>query len=183
MVSITANRQRKCKATQGGIKAVYLAPYRKLQRSEIVYDGVSLLEFPEMFFYKFELAGGVAFTQQQLQNEGGKYYEVSLSLTFNRITAFDNMQFQKVLRKDYFLVIQDSNDNHFLVGFRNGMTADSLKTSSTQYTIEFAGQEEELAPFVDAIMEDNIKPVKGVNYIFQDGRDFIFQDDKNYIFQ
>jgi hypothetical protein len=183
MVLITANRQRQCKATLGGIKAVYLAPYRKLQRSEIVYDGVSLLEFPEMFFYKFTLAGGVAFIQQQQQNEGGKYYELSLSLTFNRITAFDNMQFQKLLKKDYFLVVQDGSDNHFLAGFRNGVTADSLKTSSTQYAIEFTGQEEELAPFVNEIMEDAIKPVEGVNYIFQDGRDFIFQDDKNYIFQ
>ncbi len=183
MVSVTANRKVHCKNTTGGIKAVFMAPYKKLQRSMIIYDGVSLLQFPETFFYRFDLVHGTSFLQQQNHDEGGKYFDVSLTLTFNRITAFDNLQFQKLLNKDYFLVVLDSNGNYFLLGFRNGVTAGSIKTSSTQYTIDFTGQEEELAPFVNDIMGTGIINVEGVNYIFQDDRDLIFQDDKNYIFQ
>lgn len=183
MASITINRPRHCKQTIGGIRSVLLAPYKNLKRSQIVYDGVSLTQFPETFFYRFDLAQGAAFVQQQNQNEGGKYFDISLSLTFNKITAFDNLQFQKLLKKDYFLVILDSNGNYFLLGFRNGVIAGGIKTNGTQYTIDFTGQEEELAPFVDDIIESGIITVEGVNYIFQDGKDYIFQDDTNYIFQ
>ena len=183
MVPITANRRVQCKSTIGGIKKAFLAPYKKVQRSEIIYDGVSLLGFPETFFYTFDLIQGPAFLQQQNENEGGKYFDVSLSLNFNKITAFDNLQFQKLLKKDYFLIVLDSNDNYFLLGFRNGITAESLKTTTTQFTIDFKGMEEEFAPFVNDIMGTDIITVEGLNYIFQDGNDFIFQNDTNYIFQ
>lgn len=183
MVPIRANRQVQCKSTIGGIKKVFLAPYKKVQRSEITYDGVSLIEFPETFFYTFDLLQGPAFLQQQNENEGGKSFDVSLSLTFNKITAFDNLQFQKLLKKDYFLIILDSNGDYFLLGFRNGLTAESLKVNTTQYIIDFKGMEEEFAPFVNDIMGTDIITVEGLNYIFQDGKDFIFQNDINYIFQ
>lgn len=183
MVSLTSNRPRYCKSNLGGVKAIYIAPYRKLLRSEISYDGVTLLSFPETFFYTFELVRGSEFRQQQNQNEGGKYFDVSITVNINKITAFDNLNFQRLLKKDYFLIVQDGNDNYFLMGFRNGVTADSLKTSTTQYTIEFSGMEEEFAPFVTGLIGNDIIIVPTLDYVFQDGRNFIFQDDKNYIFQ
>lgn len=183
MVSITQNRPRYCKRNLGGIRAVYMAPYRKLLRSEITYDGVSLTQFPETLFYPFELVQGQAFTQEQVIDDGGKFFDVSLTVVFNKITPFDNLQFQKLLKKDYFLIVQDSNDNYFLLGFRNGVTAETLRTTTTQYTITFAGQEEEFAPFVNDIMGTDIITIEASNYIFQDGQNYTFQDDYNYIFQ
>lgn len=183
-VELSANRERHCKSLLGGIRAAYLAPYKKVYRSEINYDGVSLFEFPETNVYKFDLVSGDAFEQRHTENEGGKYYEINLSLTFNKITAFDNMEFQKMLKKDYFIILQDNNGNYFLSGFRNGLTAERLEKSVTQYKIDFVGMEEEMAPFVNDIMYLDFIVVDGVeNYIFQDDTNFIFQDDTNYIFQ
>lgn len=183
MASITTNRARRCKNALGGVKAAFLAPYKKALRSQIIYDKVSLLKYPLTYVYQFDLISGTAFEQQQQENGGGKYFDVSLSLTFNKITVFDNLQFQKLLNKDYLMVIQDFNDNYFLLGFRNGLIAESLKTSTTQYTIDFTGMEEELAPFVNDIMFEDIVIADYENYIFQDETNFIFQDDTNYIFQ
>lgn len=183
MELLSANRKRKCKNSLGGLKNVYLAPYRKVSRSEIVYDGTSLTEFPETYMYKFELMPGHVFEQTQSENEGGKYYDVQLTINFNKITLFDNLQFQKMLLKDYFVVIEDNNGDYYLLGFRNGATADSLKKTITQYTIEFTGQEEEYAPLVNDIIGIDLIIADGENYIFQDDTDFIFQDDTNYIFQ
>lgn len=178
-----ANRKRQCKNTLGGLKNAYLAPFKKVLRSEIVYDGVSLTQFPETYVYKFELVPGHVFEQKQNVEDGGKYYDVGLMLNFNKITPFDNLQFQKLLKKDYFIVVEDNNGNFFLLGFRNGVTAARLQRTDTQYSIDFIGMEEEPAPFVTDIMNDDIIIFDGLNYIFQDDTDFIFQDDTNYIFQ
>ncbi len=180
---IQYGRARQCKDTVGGIKAAFLAPYRKVRRSEYVYDGASLLEFPETFIYKFDLVGPQSFGQDLQRADGGKYFDIKLSLTFNKITVFDNLQFQKLLRKDYFIIIQDRNNNYFLLGFHNGMRAESLKTTTTQYVIDFTGEEMEIVPFVNDLIGVNFLIYDGVNYIFQDDIDFIFQDDFNYIFQ
>jgi len=98
-----------------------VAPYKKVLRSEIVYDGIELTEFPQTFIYKFELLEG-GFEQSQQNSDGGKYYDQSITLKFNKITVFDNINFQRLLKKDYFLVLEDRNGNFFLMGFRNGAT-------------------------------------------------------------
>ena len=183
MAFITQGRVRGCKNTIGGIKSIYLAPYFKVLRSEVIYDGVTITQFPETVFYKFEIAPSDAFTQTQTESEGGKYYEVSLSVNFNKISLFDNNNLQKLLRKDYFLIVEDNNFNFFLLGFRNGITAESLRVKTTQYTIDFTGQEENIAPFVTGIMGTDIIIFDGDNKVFQDGNNFIFEDNNNYIFQ
>jgi len=181
---ITQGREKLCKTTIGGITEVYLAPYKKALRSEIVYDGVTLTEFPQTFVYKFELVSTDVFTQSGDEEDGGKFYNQSLELTFNKISAFDNLQFQKLLRKDYFIVVRDRNNNYFLLGFRNGLIAEKLdKGTDQQYKITFTGMEEELAPFCEDLIGTDIIIVDGYNKIFQDGDNFIFQNDYNYIFQ
>ncbi len=180
---ITASRPRKCKDTIGGIRNVYLAGYKKIPRSEITYDGVNITEFPQTFIYKFELVSTDTFEQQGDEQDGGKYYNQVLELTFNKISAFDNLQFQKMLKKDFFIVVEDNNGNFFLLGFRNGMTAEKLDTGSAQqYKITFTGMEEDKAPFCETLIGTDLIIVDGINKVFQDENNFVFQDDKNYIF-
>jgi len=89
-----------------------------------------------------------------------------------------------LLRKDYFLIVQDNNDNYFLAGFRNGLTAEKLEQKSNQYTINFVGQEEEFAPYVNDLMGTTFIVIGEIDdYYFQDGDNYYFQDDYNYIFQ
>lgn len=180
---ITSGRLKKCKDTIGGIKNAYLAPYKKVLRSEIIYDGISLTQFPQTFIYKFELVATDNFTQNGNENEGGKFYDQTIELTFNKISAFDNLQFQKLLKKDYFIVVEDKNGNFFLLGFRNGLIAEKLDTGTNQqYKISFSGQEVEFAPFCEDLINTDFIIVEFLNKIFQDEENFIFQDDYNYIF-
>lgn len=180
---ITQGRERKCKTSIGGVKNAYLAPYKKALRSEITYDGVSLTEFPQTFVYKFELIAGDVFNQDQNDSDGGKFFNQAVDITFNKISAFDNLQFQKLLRKDYFIVIEDNNGNYFLMGFRNGLTADNLEVStSQQYKVKFSGMEIEFAPFCEELIGTDIIIIDGYNKVFQDNYNFVFQDDFNYIF-
>lgn len=184
MVFISAHRHRQCKDLTGGVKAAYLAPYLKVPRSQIDYDGVTLNGFPEMDAYKFEIVNGSVLEQQQKDSDGGKYFEVSISITCNKISSFDNVEFQRLMAKDYFIIIEDNNGNFFLLGFRNGVIAETLNTTTTQYTMTFAGQEEDVAPYVTDLMGTTFKIIGQIDdYIFQNGKNYIFQDDTNYIFQ
>lgn len=181
---ITQGRTRLCKNTIGGIKNAYLAPYRKVPRSQIVYDGVNLTTFPQTFIYKFELISSDVFQQDGNEEGGGKYYNQSLELTFNKISAFDNLQFQKLLRKDYWIVIEDKNANFFLLGFKNGVLCEKLeKSTSQQYKLSFSGMEEDFAPFCETLIGTDLIIFDGNQKMFQDDNNFIFQDDNNYIFE
>lgn len=180
---ITSGRLKGCKDSIGGLKSVYLAPYKKVLRSEIIYDGTTLTQFPQTFIYKFELVSTDVFEQSGEENEGGKFYNQSLTLTFNKISAFDNLQFQKLLQKDYFIVVEDKNGNFFLMGFRNGLIAEKLDTgTSQQYKISFTGQEIEQAPFCEQLINNDFIIVDFLNKVFQNNDNFIFQNDYNYIF-
>lgn len=181
---ITQGRTRQCKRQIGSIKNAYLSSYVPVTRSNITYDGVSLSSFPQTFIYKFELTSGEVFQQQMNESDGGKYYDINLTLNFFKISAFDNLQFQKMMNKDWFIVIQDYNNNYFLLGFRNGMICEKIDSETNQkYSLNFTGQEEELAPFCDELIGNDFIIVEVLNYIFQSNDNFIFQDGNNYTFQ
>ena len=184
VLEITKGRLKKCKDSIGGIKNIYLAPFINYSLSQIVYDGVSLTSFPQTFIYKFELISADVFQQQGNENDGGKYYDQTLELTFIKLSAFDNLQFQKLLRKDYFIVVEDRNGNFFLGGFRNGMIAEKLESGvNQQYKITFNGQETDFAPFCETLIGTDLIIFEGYQKIFQSDEGFVFQNDINYIFE
>lgn len=182
MVFIDSNRTVPCKNKLGGVKCIYLAPYKKVLRSEIIYNGTELTQFPETFIYKFELQN-VSFTQQQQENDGGKYYNQSLNITFNKITVFDNINFQKFLKKDYFVVVEDRNGNFFLMGFRNGATCNKLDVSQITYSLNFEAMEEEFAPYCSDIIGTDLIPIDFIDYIFENEDNNIFENEDNYIWR
>jgi hypothetical protein len=182
MASITLSRRKPCKNTLGGVKSVYLAPWYKIPFSELEYDGVVITEMPVLDVYRFESVVGTDFTQDMQENEGGKYHDINLTLTFNKISIFDNLNFQNLLKKDYFVIVEDWNGNFLMSGFENGLTAESLQATTTQYTITFTGQEEKTAPIVTGIFGTDIIVVDFIDYIFQNDDNYYFQDDNNYIF-
>lgn len=181
---ITSGRIRQCKQQLGGLKSCYIASFVNVSRTQITYDGVSLTQFPQTFIYKFDLVAADVFEQSMSTDDGGKFYEQNISITFNKISAFDNLQFQKLLKRDWFIVVQDRNNNYFLMGFRNGVSSDKIDVGTNQqYKISFTGQEEESAPFCDELINNDLIIVDFYNNIFQNEDNFIFQNGDNYIWQ
>lgn len=180
MVFINSNRSIQCKNTLGGVKNAYLAPYKKVLRSQIIYDGKELTQFPQTFIYKFELVNG-GFEQSQEESDGGKFYNQRITLNFNKISIFDNINFSKLLRKDYFLVLEDRNGNFFLMGFRNGASCDKLDVNLTSYTLTFEAKEEEFAPYCSSLIGTDLVPVDYENHVFENDDNYIFENDDNYI--
>lgn len=183
MVLVTNGRAKPCKDTIGGVSAVYFAAYKKVLRSQIVLNGVNLLAFPQTFVYKFE-AVGVNFTQTQTDGDGGKSFNQSLTMTFNKASAFDNVFFSNMLKNDYFCVVKDRNGNFVLAGFENGLTCPNLNvTTAGGYKLTFEGQEVMQAPFCENIIDTSFIEVGFTDYILQNNDNYYLQrENENYIF-
>jgi hypothetical protein len=178
---ITNGRKRQPKNSIGGVRSVYFAPFKKVLRSQIALSGVNLLAFPQTFVYRFE-AFGSTFTQTQSEDAGGKSFKQNISLSFNKISAFDNVRFEKMIRNDYFCVVEDKNGNFVLAGFRNGLECNTLSVSTSgSYQLTFEGQEESFAPFCANLIGTVFVPINRVDYILQNNDDYILENNDNYI--
>ena len=182
MVLQINGRDKVCKDSITGVKRVYIAPYVKVPRSQYTYNGVRLTNFPLTYFYKFDFNTQASFTQSLEIKEGNTFYNQSLSLTFNKASEYDNLNFQKLTKKDFRIVLEMKNGDFLLMGFKNGVTADKLETSeSRQYQISFKGIEEDLSPYITTIFSNKIVVIDGLNAILQNNNNLVFQNNTNFI--
>lgn len=183
MVLQINGRDNVCKDSITGVKRVFFTPYVKVSRSQYTYNGVRLTKFPITSLYKFDLKTQANFSQSLENREGNQFYNQTLNLTFNKQSEFDNLNFQKLTKKEFHIVIELKNGEFFLMGFKNGATADKLDLSQdSQYQISFKAIEEDLSPYVTTLIGDDLIPFDGSNAITQNGNNLIFQNTNNYIF-
>jgi len=177
-------RKRKCKDSAGGVKNIYISVFRPILRNEVDIDCGVITKFPPLTFFKWEGLTGVVYNQQQQENEGGKFYPQRISFQFNGLSGFDNLYFQRLFKKDVFLIVEDNNGHFWLLGFRNGLECVKL-TSHTDnyYTADFEGLESGLSPNVDEVMGGDFTVIDEDYFkIFQDEIYVTFQDDIDYLF-
>jgi len=182
MVLQINGRDKVCKDSITGVKRVYITPYVKVPRSQYMYNGVRLTNFPLTYFYKFDFNTQANFTQSLEIKEGNTFYNQSLSLTFNKASEFDNLNFQKLVKTDFRIILEMKNGDFLMIGFKNGVSADKLETSeSRQYQISFKGIEEDLSPYVTTLIGTKILVIDGLNALVQNGNNLIFQDNTNFL--
>ena len=153
MVFIISGYTRKCKDSLGGLKKVYLFPYVKYSRSQIILNGNILVSYPDTTIYEFEVETNPNVNQTQSEDAGGKFFSISLSLDLPNTLGND---FQKVLNKDYNIIIEDRNGKLRFLGNRNGLECTSLnydtgssKNSFNGLKLSFEGKEENEAWFIN----------------------------------
>lgn len=134
---ITQGYKRKCKDNQGGISKVYLFPYVKYRKSEIITQDLTIISFPTTTLFEFSVLDGASLSQNMTSDDGGKYYNQSISLQFARIK--DTVLFEKLLKKDYRIIIQDNNGKYRLMGAYNGVEATSVTTETGGSKSDFNG--------------------------------------------
>lgn len=183
--NITQGRKLKFKDRVGGVKSVFIAPYKKVLRNELIIVDGEITNFPITFIYQFFTLGDVNFTETETKSDGGLSQEISLILNFKNVNAFDNSRFQKMLNRDYFIVILDNNGNYFLSGLKNGLTCVDLKSGSTDiYNVTFQGQEIEKSFYCGQLIQDDILiPIDAFNFIFENNDNRIFENNDNHILQ
>lgn len=151
-VDITQGRGRECKGL-GGLSEFYIFPFVEYANSQIVINGLTLIEFPETTIYRFFLES-TDFRNPMQEDDGGKFYNEILSLTFPEIQS--NTELPKLLYKDHRVIVRDRNEIYRMLGAYNGGIFDNLvqQTGSTYndlsgYRIDYEGMEEQPALFLD----------------------------------
>ncbi len=120
-LDLQQGRNRECKSSVSGISKLYLFPFTKYSRSQIVRTGLTLTTFPDTIIYDFS-GVDLGFTQDQQFENGSKFYNQNLNAKFIKIQIFD--EFRKLLKKDYRAIVKDRNGNFRLLGAYNGLTTE-----------------------------------------------------------
>ena len=151
---IESGRTKICKNSLGGISKLWLFPFVNYSRSQIVTNGNILTTFPTTTIYQFNFNGDPSPSETQTENEGGKFYELSLSFVLAKST--DSFNIEKLIKKDYRLIFQDRNGLFRIFGLYTGMicenityTTGSAKSDLNGFTIDFKGQEEKGSFFIN----------------------------------
>lgn len=172
---------RKCKYSLGGLKKVYLFPYVKYSRSQIVLNGNILVTYPITTIYEFEVETNPSVSQTQSEENGGKYFSISLSLDLPNTLGYD---FQKVLNKDYNIIVEDRNGKLRFLGNRNGLECTSLnydtgssKNSFSGLKLSFEGKEENEAWFINDLYDAGFDIYNGIDELLQENGDLLLQEN------
>jgi hypothetical protein len=189
-MEIVNGYNRKCKDSVGGLRKVWLCKYVKYSRSQILTDGNILVLFPDTFIYSFHSIEASNASESMEQNEGGKFYNQSISLTFQ---GADPKEIELLQNIDFRILYLDNNGVYKIFGLRNGMEAGTIayetgtsKSTLNGFRITFTGKEKEEAVFVVDLttvgfIEEGETPDHFL--LFQNEDFFILENNDNLILQ
>jgi hypothetical protein len=80
VLRITQGFDRRCKDNLGGVRKLYLFPFVKYLRSQIITIGEELTSFPTTTIFEFE-TNVISFNEPMQENEGGKFYNQNLEFS------------------------------------------------------------------------------------------------------
>lgn len=152
-MEIVSGYDRKCRSSIAGVKAVWLLKWQKYSRSQIITNGNILVDFPDTFIFRFDSVTPPIANETIQENEGGKFYEQTISMSFKATTS---REFDQLIKNDYRLVFQDNNDVYRIFGLFNGVQCGNIdfktgggKNELNGYSFTLTGQEEKESFFIE----------------------------------
>ena len=156
---VTKGRLINCNDTQGGIKGLYItngiSPYGTITESS---DAISDMSGTFIAF-RYDVNGaGNSFTTTATTSKdtGTTFYSTVISVTLPKLSKEDNAELKLMAFGRNSIVVQDRNNNAFLVGKENGCTVTTSTMASgdgradmSGYTIEFLAEETSPPDFIN----------------------------------
>ena len=174
-MEIVSGINRDCKDAIGGVNKVYLFSWVKYSRSQIVINDNILTSFPESDVYEFETIGDVQFNEDTQEEDGGKFYNISLSFKIGNYSDAE-----KLLKKNVRAVVLDRNGNFRLLGTFNGLfctkvgkETGSNKSDFNGFKIDFEGRE-----LRESLFFTDLEIITGSqSFLLQENGDFLLQEN------
>ena len=101
---VSGGINRKCRYSIAGVSEIYLLKYYEYSRSQIITNDNFLVTFPTTVIYKFEVTPESTANEQQEQNEGGKFFNQSIGLSFR---SSDLLEIEKLIDLDFRIIFRD----------------------------------------------------------------------------
>jgi hypothetical protein len=170
---------RDCKNSIGGVKRVWLLKWVNYARSQMpVVNGV-LTSFPTSFVYEFESLTIPNANEQMQQDEGGKYYEQTISLT---LKSELNREFKIIQDNDWRVLFQDNNGIYRIFGLYKGMECGNIdyktgggKNEFNGYTFTLTAKEEKQSVFVTDPFDNGF--INATFYLLAENSDILQTED------
>lgn len=153
-----AGRGTGCKDALGGIKRIYIGEW-----SEGIWNAPVAGEIDDasaaLTVYTYDMTRGSGSLTQTVTSSieaGTVFFDQVLSVTFNKLATEDIVEISNITKGRMAVVVQDTNDNYFVVGNKNGVevSGGTVQTGTAAgdqngFTLELSAQEVSAAPFID----------------------------------
>jgi hypothetical protein len=156
-----------CKDALGGIKRIYVTEWNP---DEFTWDAIGatnagivdgltpISPVTTVTFKTYDMTRGSGSLTQTITSDlvaGTVFFDQVCSVTFNKAAAADIAEIQNLVKGRVSVLVQDNNDNWFIMGLKNGVevsggTAQTGQAAGDQngFTLEFSAQEASPAPFL-----------------------------------
>lgn len=185
-MEIVSGYNRKCRDTIGGVNTVWLLKWQKYNRSQIVTNGNYLTMFPDTFIFRFDSVTPANATETQQENEGGKFFEQTISMSFKAKTSRD---FDQIIKNDWRCLVLDNNGLYRIFGLYNGLQSSAIdyksggsKSELNGYSFTLSGQEEYPAYFIENPTELGLTE-EDFFLLFQNNDFMLMQNNNNIIYR
>lgn len=138
----TAGFQLECKKGIGGIKALYVTSLAAFRAGTNTVDPtteqITALE-ATLDWFKFELPRSTGSLSQTVSVENNSVvYTQTIEATFPYMTADRRKQLEIIVRGRHVIIVQDNNDNYWLLGFNDGVevTAQTSQTGTAKSDLQ-----------------------------------------------
>jgi hypothetical protein len=152
-------RSLPCRDALGGVKKVWMAPF-----TDAMWADVSAGEIPDSAasltlkdYVSPKNTSSLTQTVTASVENGTVFYSQVLSLVCNKPVAADITEIQEMAKGRICIVVQDLNDNYFVMGHIRGseLTGGTIVTGTAigdmnGFTLEFTAEEAIPAPFLDS---------------------------------
>jgi hypothetical protein len=155
---LTRGRKEPCKDVVGGIKAVYFIDYGDITIAYDATDTDVIDDLGTVTAYKYEIKGNSSFEQAITSNRenGTTFFDQTLNLTLKKLSKEDHKELKLLSYGRPHVVVQDYNDNAFLMGAEHGaeVTGGTIVTGAAMgdlsgYTLTLNAQEVLPANFLE----------------------------------
>lgn len=154
-----------CKDALGGIKRIYVTEWNPDEfnwdaiAATGIVDGLTpITPVTTVTFKTYDMTRGSGSLTQTITSDlvaGTVFFDQVCSVTFNKAAAIDIIEIQNLVKGRVSVLVQDNNDNWFIMGLKNGVevsggTAQTGTAAGDQngFTLEFSAQEVSPAPFL-----------------------------------
>tara|TARA_Y100000114_G_C11724626_1_gene310286 strand:- start:520 stop:1173 length:654 start_codon:yes stop_codon:yes gene_type:complete len=170
---LTLGRERPCKDSVGGLKAVYFLNYATTGYS-VGFDSTNTDEINSigsgLTVLRYDLKGNSNLEQTitSSTDTGGTFFEQVLTLVLPKLTVADHKEIKLMSFGRPHIIVKDNNDNYYLTGLEHGMdvTGGTISSGSAMgdlsgYTLTFTGTERAPANFMNISAETNTQLTLG----------------------
>ena len=171
-----------CKSLQGGVNKVYLFPFVKYSRSQIVLSGQELVTFPDTMIYDWE-SSATNYSENTSFDGGSVVWDQSFTIQIPKTIV--SSEVFKLVKQDYTAIYIDRIGNIRILGLFNGLEAQinnetgQNKEDLNGYRITFTGKEDNQAYFIDDLAAVGFDIYTIYNFIYDNGNDNIVMDNED----